>query len=196
MKLYWYWSTNPQKIRLALEELGLDYELVEVDLFSGAHKKSEYLEISPRGKVPALETDGAVLWDSGAILAYLAGREKRLWPGDPSGQAKALNLLFLESGAFQDPAGAFFWERVVLPKLGKPGDPERLAKCRKKLEPLFQILSDHLGDQDYLLGDFSLVDCAYAPWLPVLDLDEYPQLAAWRTRLQARPSWEACQFPY
>ncbi|MDP6944975.1 MAG: glutathione S-transferase N-terminal domain-containing protein, partial [Myxococcota bacterium] len=107
MRLHWFWSTNPQKVRLALEELALDYELVEVDLAKGAHKQADFLAIHPRGKVPALEIDGGICWESNAALEYLGLRERRLWPSEPVGLTEALSLLHMESGAFQDQAGVY-----------------------------------------------------------------------------------------
>lgn len=196
MRLYWYPSTNPQKVRMALEELGLDYELEAMDLAKGAHKQADYLAIHPRGKVPALEIDGGVCWESNAALQYLAQREGRLWPSEPVGLTEALSLLHLESGAFQDLAGVYFFNRVVLPQVGREGDPARVAKAAKKLGPLLTLLDDRLEGKDYLLGEFSVVDCSYAPWLPVLDLEGHPRVAQWRDRLKARPSWSACQFTY
>lgn len=196
MRLHWFWSTNPQKVRLALEELGLDYDLVEVDLAQGEHKQADFLALHPRGKVPALEIDGGVCWESNAALEYLGMREGRLWPSEPVGLTEALSLLHMESGAFQDQAGVYFYNRVVRPFAGKEGDPERVAQAAKKIAPLLTVLDDRLDGKDYLLGDFSVVDCAYAPWLPVLDLDDYQNVGAWRERLKARPSWAACQFTY
>ena len=196
MRLHWYGSTNPQKVRLALEELNLDYELLRMDLVKGAHKQADYLAIHPRGKAPALEIDGGVCWESNAALEYLAVREGRLWPKEPQGLTEALSLMHMESSAFQDLAGVYFFNRVVLPQVGRAGDPERVAKAAKKMAGLLTVLSDRLEGSDYLLGDFTLVDCAYAPWLPVLDLDEHPHVASWRDRLMARPSWAACEFTY
>jgi glutathione S-transferase len=195
MKLYWYWSTNPQKVRLALEELALPYERITVDLFKGEHQTDTYRGISPRGKVPALEVDGTVLWESNAILTYLGEREARLWPNEPTQLAKALNLLFLEAAAFQDAAGVMFFNRVILPRRGKVADPGRMAKATTQLNSLFRVLMQQFTGP-YLLGDFTLVDCAYAPWLPILDMDDFPELAAWRQRLMDRPSWEQCEFKY
>ena len=189
IRLHWFWSTNPEKIRLALEELGLEYERVKVDIVKGEHKSDRYRAIHPRQKVPALEIDGVTLWESGAILAYLGEREGRLWPDSNSGRATALNLLFMEGAAFQDLAGVFFFNRKVLPSIGKEGDPQRVAAAQKKIDPLLHILSETLGEEDYLLGDFSLVDLAYAPWLPGLDLDAFPAVAAWRARLMSREAW-------
>lgn len=196
MRLHWYGSTNPQKVRLALEELCLEYELVELDLAKGAHKQADYLALHPRGKAPALEIDGGVCWESNAALEYLAIREARLWPTEPVGLTEALSLMHMESSAFQDLAGVYFFNRVVLPQVGRPGDPERIAKAAKKTAAILTVLDDRLEGRDYLLGDFTLVDCAYAPWLPILDLDDHARVAAWRDRLMARPSWAACGFSY
>ena len=196
IRLHGFISTNPQKVRLALEELELDYAYRFVDLFKALQKTDAYKAIHPRQKVPALEIDDTVLWDSGACLAYLALREKRLWPTTPKGQAAALNWLFLESSAFQDLASNFFFNRVVMRRIGKTPDQDRMAKAHKKLKPLYDMLESQLEHQPYLLGDFTLVDCAYAPWLPVLDLDGWPNLCAWRDRLMARPSWQASEFRY
>ncbi|MEE2828338.1 MAG: glutathione S-transferase family protein [Myxococcota bacterium] len=195
MKLYWFSSTNPQKVRLALEELELPYELITVDLYKGMHRKGESAERLPRRKVPVLEVDGASIHESGAILAWL-GRQHGLWPNTPAEEGEALSLLFLESSAFQDPASAFFWDRVVLPRIGAQRDEERLAKARKKLNPLLDILEGRLESRNWLMGEFSVVDCAYAAWLPVLELDGHPRVASMLERLRARPSWQACQFEY
>jgi glutathione S-transferase len=196
MRLNWFWSTNPQKVRLALEELGLKYELNKIDLYKAEHKTEAYRSISPRGTVPSLEIDGSTLWESNAILLYLGQREQRLWPSDKAKEAKALNLLFMESAAFQTHASQYYFNRIVMPYIGKEPDLDRIAKASKKIRPLLTILAEHLGDQDYLLGEFSLVDCSFAPWLPVLDLDDFPSLVAWRTRLTNRESWSRCEFPY
>ncbi len=196
IRLHGFTSTNPQKVRLALEELALDYQYVPVDLYAGEQKTDAHLAIHPRGKVPALEIDGTVLWDSNACLAYLALREERLWPSDLQRRAQALNLLFLEAAAFQDQASNFYFNRVVMRHIGKPPDTARMAKAQTKLAPLYDLLAKQLADREYLLGEFTLVDCAYAPWLPILDLNDWPTLVAWRDRLTARPSWAACDFQY
>ncbi|MEE2751707.1 MAG: glutathione S-transferase family protein [Myxococcota bacterium] len=196
MRLHWYWSTNPQKVRLALEELELSYELLCVDLTTRAQKETSYLRLHPRGKVPALEIDDTVLWESGAALLYLAEREQRLWPAPGPQRALALNLLFLESAAWQLQASVYFYNRVVMPFIGAQPDHSRLEKASTKIQPLLELLNQQLGDSEYLLDEFSLVDCAYAPWLPVLDLEAFPALEGWRDRLARRKAWQACEFTY
>jgi GST-like protein len=196
MKLYWFWSTNPQKVRMALEELGLPYERHEVDLTTNIQKGAEYRAINPRGKVPALVDEEAILWESNACLNYLGHKTGRLWPQDDKGLAEALSLLHFESAAFQDLAGTHFFNLVVLPRVGQKGDPERVAKAAKKLQALLDLLEQRLEGKNYLLGDFSLVDLAFAVWLPVIDLSAHGNCRAWRTRLMARPAWKACEFVY
>jgi GST-like protein len=193
VRLHWFNSTNPEKVRLALEELGIPYERVHVNLSKGEHKTDAYRELHPRSKVPALEIDGNVLWESGAILNYLGQREARLWPTEGTTLAKALNLIFLESAAFQAPAGVFFINRKILPSIGKSPDPKRMEAAQKKIDPVLRVLSEQLAESDYLLGDFSLVDLAYAPSLPWLDLDGFPALVRWRKRLMKRESWTRCE---
>ena len=196
MKLYWFWSTNPQKLRMALEELGLPYEREVVDLASGVQKEAEYKAIHPRGKVPALVDGEAILWDSNAGLSYLGQKTRRLWPQDDKGLAEALSLLHFESAAFQDLAGGHFFNLVVLPRVGQKGDPARVAKAARKIQPMLDILEQRLEGKDYLLGDFSLVDIAFAVWLPVIDLSAHNNRRNWRRRLMERPAWAACEFVY
>jgi glutathione S-transferase len=195
MKLYWFSSTNPQKVRLALEELGLEYELIPVDLYRGEHRKGDVASALPRKKVPVLEVDGASIHESGAILVWL-GLNRGLWPSDPVAQADALSLLFMESAAFQDPASTFFWDKVVLPRIGGDPQPERLEKARKKIRPLLDLLEERLATREWLCGDFSVVDCAYAAWLTVVDLDGHPRLTDLMARIRQRDSWKACEFEF
>ena len=196
MKLYGYWTSNPQKVRLALEEMGAPYEYEFLDLSQGAHRTPAYQVLHPRQKVPLLVDGEAVLWESGAALVYLGERAPHLWPASPSQRAEALSLLFLEASAFNEVARQYFFNRLVLPRLGKPGDEARVAKAAPKLNALLALLESRLGEREYLLGDFTLVDCAYAPFLPVLDLEAFAGLRGWRDRLMSRPSWAAADFSY
>lgn len=197
MKLYWWWTTNPQKVRLALEEASIPYTLELVDLFRGKHRTDDYTSVSPTQRVPALElTDGSILWESGAALLWIGQHHPQLWPQNETDHIQAMNLLFMESAAFQEHAGTHFFNRVVLPAIGKQGDETRIAKAAKKIKPLLDVLHNTLGDNEYLFGEITVIDLAFAPWLPVLDLSEYPTLSAWRTRLMSRPAWANSDFRY
>ena len=197
MKLYGYWTSNPQKVRLALEEIGQPYDYEYLDLSQRAHKTLDFRGLSPRQKVPVLIDGEAVLWESGAALLYLSQKAPHLWPADDMGRGQALSWLFFEASAFNEVARVYFFNRLVLPRLGKTGDEERVAQAAKKIKPFLGLLEEHLtASQAYLLGDFSLVDCAYAPFLPVLDLEGFSGLQAWRDRLMARDAWTKAEFSY
>lgn len=189
--LYWYWSTNPQKLSLALEELGLDYSKIKISIGKKENKSPEYLALNPRGLVPTLRVGDAVLWESGAALMYLGTLAQRLWPSSSVLLGKAMSLLFMETATFQSLAGTHYYQKVISPLFGKSPNIERLKRAEVQIQPILKILSDTLEEGDYLLGDFSLIDCAFAPWLPHVGLRSHPSLFRWRSRLMARPSWAA-----
>jgi len=193
IRLHWFWSANPQKIRFALNEMGLPYRLEFVDLRVGAQRAESFLQLNPRGKVPALEVGDVVLWESGAALTYLAQREGKLWPCDEGLKGQALNLLFMESAAFQDVAGVFYYQKYIRPRFfGKPPDQTLIDANREKCDRLLGVLDGFLGDREWLLGELTVVDIAYAPWLAYLDLAQWPRLVAWAERLSNRDAWKAC----
>ena len=99
MKLYYFPSPNPQKIRFALNELGLDCETVAVDLTKGEQRAPEFLALNPCARVPVLVDGELKLWESHAILAYLGEKTGRLWPTTAAGRADAIRWLFFLSGA-------------------------------------------------------------------------------------------------
>ena len=103
MKLYYFPSPNPQKVRFALIELGLDCEIVPVDLTKGEQRKPEFLAVSPRGRVPVLTDGDLTLAQSQAILAYLGDRTGKMWSTTAAGRANALSgLFFLAEHAVRD----------------------------------------------------------------------------------------------
>src|SRR6266545_30339 len=119
MKLYHFPSPNPQKVRFALLELGLECEIVPVDLIKREQRTPEFLALNPYGRVPVL-TDGALtLWESHAILAYLGEKTGRLWPTSAAGRADALRWLFFLSGHLAPPA----------PSWRSTGSPSRCSSC-------------------------------------------------------------------
>ena len=195
MKLYGFWSSNPQKVRLALEELEVPYEYVNGDLRKREQRTPEFTALNPRQKVAVLVDGDAVLFDSGAALLWLAETSGKLLPTSRPQRARALSLLCIEGAAFQDSAGQYFYNRVVAPFYSMKETPEDLAAARPKMEKLLDVLEGQLTG-DYLAGEFGIVDCAYAPWFPVLDIGERPKLQAWFERVKARPAWSRCAWTY
>jgi glutathione S-transferase len=205
MKLYAHWSFSPQKVRFALEELGLGVDEVFVDLLQGEQKSPEFTAVNPMQKVPALEDDGFLLWESNAILAYLGEREERLWPKDVKQRADALRWMFFETRYLADAVGPLWFFECAAPSRGLPvGEKlpdgtllaERIAKARLDLEHPLSVASDHFARHRWILGDeFSLADCSLGTTLAALassrfDLTSYPGVVAYVDRVRERHAWE------
>lgn len=168
-------APNPQKVSLALHELGVFHERVEVDVPGRENRRPPFLAINPNGKLPVIDDDGFVLWESNAILAYLGRRhaERGLWPTDPRGDADALRWLFYELATLQPPAAEVWAERWLMPRLrGAAPDEALVAKHLPDLERPLSVLDAHLASRAFMLGTFSLVDCAYAAVLNMLAISD------------------------
>lgn len=200
MKLYWYWSFNPQKARLALNELEVPHEIVRVDLFWGEQRSEQFGKLNPNRKVPVLADDGHVLWESNAILAYLGEREQRLWPLNARGRAEALRWMFFESRHLSDPIGKLWFNDFAAPRNRFPVDQHARNQGEQQLPQPLGVLDQHLASHAWMLGDeCSLVDSCYGPLLDALalsgfELSGYAAVRAYVDRVRARPAWQSCEF--
>lgn len=185
-------STFARRVRIALIEKDIAHESVLVDMTARKHRAPEYLALNPYGRVPALEDDGFILFESNAILQYLEAvhPEPPLLPADAKGRALAdmhMRLCDTQMGA---PSGTIIFPKRFLPP--ERWDSAAIGKAQADLGKHLQILSTQLGDADYLVGgEYSLADIAYIPFLeflPIMDLTVPANLAAWSARLLARPS--------
>jgi GST-like protein len=197
MQLYHFPSPNPQKVTFALKELGLDCELVPVDLAKGEHRQAAFLAINPFGRVPVLVDRDLTLPESHAILAYLGDKTSRLLPTSGAGRAEALHWLFFLSQHIMPPAGEVAL-RFRAKVFGRPLDAAGEATIKRGEEALpapLAILEGHLAGNKWIMGaDFGLVDCAYCPVLNVVEkssfgLSGYPKVAAYLDACRARPTW-------
>lgn len=193
--LYTAATPNGQKAAIMLEEVGLPYEKHLVDLSKGAQKEADYLAINPNGKIPAIvDRDGAggtpiTVFESGAILIYLAEKAGQLLPADPLGRFAALEwLMFQMAGVGPMFGQAGFWTR------NKESVPPALARYKSEAERLTGVLELRLSASPYLAGpDYSIADIATWPWIGAagfigLDLQPYPALRDWQARIGARPA--------
>src|ERR1700733_9570781 len=128
MKLYYFPSPNPQKIRFALTELGLDCETVPVDLIKRDNRTSEFLALNPTGRVPVLVDGDLTLWESHAILAYLGDKTGKKWPTTAAGRAGALKWLFYLSTHISPPATDVVFNRIAVKLAGLPSDEAAIAR--------------------------------------------------------------------
>jgi glutathione S-transferase len=177
LKLYGGARTRSSIVQWYLEELGVPYEFVMLDLSAGEHRQPAYLAINPIGKVPAIVDGDFQLWESGAILLYLAQKYGKM-PSSPEEQAK-INQWILFGNATLGP-GIFV-------------EASREREMPKLMTPINQILEK----QPFLLGDeFSVVDVAvgsilgYIPMMLKLDLSAYPAVVDYIKRLSERPAFQ------
>ena len=190
-------SGNAARTALALYEVGTPFTPHPLDLRKP--RSPEYLAINPVGKVPALVDGSTTLWESNAINWYLAEKHPQaaLLPKTPEGRASVLRWAFYQSAHVSPPATAV--HRSLNPAhvryLNQHTDPQEAESGRKELARHLPVLESALGSGDWLLGDYSLADIAFAPHLGFLvqygfDFPGTPRVRAWLERIRARPAWQ------
>jgi GSH-dependent disulfide-bond oxidoreductase len=192
--LYTAATPNGHKVSIALEELELPYELRVLSLSGGEQKRPEFLAISPNGRIPAIvdrgEGDFAV-FESGAILVYLAEKTGRLMPADAKGRSRVMQWLMFQMGGIGPMMGQANVFYRYLPEKIQPAIDRYQGEVRR----LFGVLDMQLDGREYLAGDYSIADIANWAWVRThkwsgVALDGLPNLERWAARLSARP---ACQ---
>lgn len=185
-------TPNGRKVSIALEELGLPYEVRLVRLRKLEQKEPAFLAINPNGRVPALvdhDEGGFAVFESGAILAYLAEKTGRLMPADLLGRSRVMQWLMFQMsgvGPMQGQANVFF--RYFPEKI-----PAVIDRYQNETRRLYGVMDGQLGQREYLAGEYSIADIAVYPWVAQhdwsgVDLGPFPSLARWFGRLSARPA--------
>jgi glutathione S-transferase len=193
-------SGNAARSALALYELAVPFEAHALDLRKP--RSAEYLAVHPLGKVPALIDGSATLWESNAINWYLAEKYPRagLLPSTPEGRAAVLRWAFYQTSHVSPAATAV--HRSINPAhvryLDQHTDPQEAENGRRELARFLPVLEDALTRADWLVGDYSLADIAFAPHLGFLvqygfDFPGTPRVRAWLERIRARPAWQKAQ---
>ncbi len=190
--LYTAATPNGHKISIALEELALPYTLHVLELSQQVQKEDWFLRINPNGRIPAIvdrdEGDFAV-FESGAILIYLAEKTGRLMPSDPKGRSRVLQWLMFQMGGIgpmMGQANVFF---RYFPEKIQPAIDRYQGESRR----LFRVLDHHLREHEYLAGDYSIADIANWAWVRThrwsgVEIDDLPDLRRWRDQVRARPA--------
>jgi glutathione S-transferase len=197
-------SQHSRRVRMAALELGTDIDWKLVDLGKGEGQAPEYLALNPNGKVPTMEDGGFVLWESNAIMAYLADKkpEKGLYPVDAQKRADVNHWLFWESAHFGPACFALVWERLMKAAFFKQeADPTLLAQGEQNFARFAGVLNGHLANREYVTGALSIADLALASILSYdqgakIDLEPYPNVKAWFGRMTARDSWKQTPTPF
>ena len=197
IKLYDFKSSpNCQRVKIVLAEKNLPYDIAPIDLRAHEQKTPEYLKLNPYGKVPVLTDDATVLYESLIINEYLDEKYPNppLMPKDPAKRAKARILVDYGMAHFDAPYQRL---RMELMKDAKEQNQQVIATAKAELKKLLQRLEDEIGEQQYLLGDFSLVDADLLPRFTrlegfgVLPDPSLPRLGNYLERVKARPAVRA-----
>lgn len=192
IRFYFHHTPNPMKVALFLEESGLPYEVVPVDIFKGEQHTTEYRAINPNEKVPAIVDGSNTIFDSNAILLYL-GEKTGQFMGNPNDRGQLYSwLMFVATGVGPYSGQAVHFQHMA------PELPYAINRYRREVERHYVILNDRLQDRQYIVGDdYTIVDIAAWGWVDrfprVLGenaLNEFPHLKAWYERINARPAVE------
>jgi GST-like protein len=192
IEFYYFPTPNTWKVAIMLEECGLPYELKVVDLRNGDQFQPEFLKISPNNKIPAIvDTDGPegkplAIFESGAILIYLAEKSGKLLPTAPAARSEVLQWLFWQVGGLGPMAGQAHVFRSV-----DPPNPAAWDRYVKETARLYGVMDKRLADRDWLAGEYSIADIACFGWawfhnLHGQDLKDFPNVARWYARMSAR----------
>ncbi len=187
-------SPNTRRALFALEELAEPHELVPVDLMAGEHKTAAYLALNPTGRVPTLVDGDFVLWESNAILEYLAARapEKKLGPQSPRETGEIARWMYMNAAHLSPGVARIFAHTIRLPEDQRI--PRLVSEARVEVDRSLNALAERLSGREYLVDRFSITEIAIAPTLgaaPMLgiDLGRFPAVAAWMKRVTERPAW-------
>jgi GST-like protein len=193
---FYTWATpNGRKISIALEEMGLPYVVHKVDISKGEQFAPDFLAISPNNKIPAIyDPDGPggapiSVFESGAILIYLADKTGLFLVSEPRGRSMVMEWLMFQMGGLGPMLGqAHHFLHFAPEKV-----PYAIERYKNEAKRLYGVLNKRLGDADFLAGDYSIADMAAYPWIAVharqeIDISEFPNVARWLSSVGSRPA--------
>ncbi len=191
--LYTAATPNGHKVSIALEELGVPYEARGIDLGNQEQKEPWFLAINPNGRIPAIVDHDAgdfAVFESGAILLYLAEKYGALLPTDAKGRSTALQWLMFQMGG----VGPMMGQANVFVRYAPEKIPYAIQRYQRECRRLFEVLEARLEKSAFLAGDaYSIADIATFPWVrgyrwAELDISGLPKLAEWLAAIEARPA--------
>ncbi|WP_422419759.1 glutathione S-transferase family protein [Pseudomonas sp. GZD-222] len=190
--LYTDSSPNGFKITIALEELGLPYSLRHVHIDQGEHRQAEFLQLNPHGRIPVLvdQGTGITLFESAAILLYLAEKTGRLLPSDPAMHWSAIKWLMFHASSM----GPLLGQRVHYELFESTPNQAVIQRYRGLTEATFATLDNQLKDNHWLAGaEYSIADIASFGWMHIarlidFDFNNFGHLSAWFDRVNQRPA--------
>jgi GSH-dependent disulfide-bond oxidoreductase len=194
IQLYTWGTPNGKKVSIMLEEIAMPYEVHPINLGQGDQLKPEYLAINPNNKIPSIiDTDGPggkplTLFESGAILMYLAEKSGKLWPSDMRPRYAVIQWLMFQMGG----VGPMFGQANYFFRLEEKV-PYAIERYHKEALRLYAVLEKALGQNEYLAREYSIADIATYPWvwrhdIHQVKLEDFPNVKRWYDKISERPA--------
>lgn len=190
--LYTAPTPNGWKVSIALEEMGLPYDVRVIEFAKNEQKSDWYLKINPNGRIPALVDDGFSLFESGAILLYLAEKTGKFLPNDVLGRSRVIQwLMFQMSGI-----GPMMGQANVFLRYFPEKIQSAIDRYQREVTRLFGVMDYQLASHEYIAGDYSIADIALWPWVSGHDwsgvaVEGFPNLQRWLKLVGDRPAVQA-----
>ena len=194
IQLYTWGTPNGKKVSIMLEEIAMPYEVHPINLGQGDQFKPEYLAINPNNKIPSIiDTDGPgrkplTLFESGAILMYLAEKSGKLWPADMRQRYAVMQWLMFQMGG----VGPMFGQANYFFRLEEKV-PYAIERYHKEALRLYGVLEQALAQNEHLAGEYSIADIATYPWvwrhdIHQVKLEDFPNVKRWYDKISERPA--------
>ncbi|NEO19027.1 MULTISPECIES: glutathione S-transferase N-terminal domain-containing protein [unclassified Moorena] len=193
IELYTFSTPNGRKPAIMLEEVGLPYTVHKIDITKGEQFTPEYVAINPNSKIPAIldQDTGIKVFESGAILIYLAEKTDKLLPTDTAARIQVIEWLMFQMAS----VGPMFGQLSHFRRFAPEQIPYAIDRYEKETLRLFGVLDQQLAKQEFIVGDYSIADIATYPWVAAYEylgvtLDNHPHLKLWVETMQQRPAVE------
>ena len=188
--LYTWATPNGWKVSSALEEMGLDYSVIPIDITSGIQKQPAFIDVNPNGRIPAIidhSENGFAVFESGAILIYLAEKTGQLLPTAYQARSLVIQWLMFQMGGL----GPMQGQANVFLRYFPQTLPPAIERYQKETERLYGVLDKRLEKHEYLAGDYSIADIANWSWVRIhnwagIDIESFPNLQRWLSALEKR----------
>lgn len=193
--LYSWPAPNGQKVQILVEELGISYRLVPINITTGAQHDPTYLAINPNGRIPAIVDHAPVgggepltVFESGAVMLYLAEKEGRFLPAEPRRRSEVIQWLFWQIGGL----GPMMGQAQHFFRYAPEAVPYGIERFQNETRRLLQVIDNRLEGRDHLCGDYSIADMACFPWIRIhkltgVSLAAFPRVQSWYGRMRSRP---------
>ena len=189
IELYTAATPNGYKVSIALEELGLKYEVKKIELSKGTQREPWFLKLNPNGRIPVLKHGKEVIFDSGAILYFLAKKYNKLMPASETGRMKVMQWLMFQMsgiGPMQGQANVFY--RYLDEKI-----PQAISRYQNECRRLYEVLDSQLNGRKWICDDYSIADIANWCWVRVyywagINIDGLKNLKKWMELMEKRPA--------